>query len=79
MRHLLLFSPGRPTAIMATKAKEDKILTIDLSEDEDSDDFVMKTAPYPPKMLDLAFLMDCTGSMSPYIHAVREVGIVCLI
>ena len=64
---------------MATKAKEDKILTIDLSEDEDSEDFVMMTAQDPPKMLDLAFVMDCTGSMDPYICAVKEVGTACLI
>ncbi len=41
----------------------------DANTDSSSD----KTAG--PSLLDLAFAMDCTGSMGSYIHNARQVGI----
>jgi hypothetical protein len=49
-----------------------------MSENEETKSKKQKTSPKLPgeaarAILDLAFVMDCTGSMGPYIHSATEV------
>ena len=58
-----------------TSLKKDEVQKIVLTDDDDSDmeepDALCKQ---PPSMLDMAFVMDCTASMQPYIDAVKDVS-----
>ena len=54
-----------------TSAQETEMITNKKSEaSTDSND---KTNKQETTVLDLAFIMDCTGSMGPYIHNATQV------